>query len=57
MKPGFLCKYNGADCRITKVWDDGSVSLVRADDGTAVNGNPVPVRELRYLRCAEGRAT
>jgi hypothetical protein len=52
-----LCKHNGGDCEITKVWDDGSVSLVPAGDGMPVNANLVPVRELRYLRCAEGRAT
>jgi hypothetical protein len=50
-KPGYVCKYNGVDCKITQVrgGKDGGVSLVRMDDGTMIGVDPVPVRDLRFV--------
>jgi hypothetical protein len=57
VKPGYVCKYHGVDCRIVEVWDDGTVSLVRFGAGSAVNSNPAPIRELRFIDSPEGRAS
>jgi len=57
VKSGYFCKYNGDDCEIRQVWDDGTVILVQASDGRAVSDNHIPIAELRYITAAEGRAS
>jgi hypothetical protein len=49
VKQGWTCKYNGIDCVAVEVFKDGYVQLVRASDQMAIKGNPVPVRELRFI--------
>jgi len=49
VEKGCTCKYDGADCEITEVFSDGTALLLRASDGTAVAGDPVPIRELRFI--------
>lgn len=58
VEPGYTCKYNGINCRITQVWggEDGGVSLVRMDDERMVGVDPVPVRDLRFIADPGDRA-
>lgn len=49
VRKGFTCKYNGVDCEIAEVFEDGTVLLQRTCDGKAVTGDPVPIRELRFI--------
>jgi len=49
IKKGFTCKYNGIDCEIAEVFEDGTVLLQRTCDGVAIAGSPVPMGELRSV--------